>query len=469
MNIRIIKLVLLSWLMLLGMPTKATGQEEPSTYVGSWAGELSLGTQTLEIGFDFALAGEGLSAVMHSPDQGAFDIPAEVTLSASGVTVSIAGAGVSFLGTLTSRDTIDGTLSQRGNDIPLTLRRQAAAEQEASNRPQTPKPPFDYVSENIRFTGGADDVVLAGTLTKPRGAGPFPAVIAITGSGPQDRDETIFEHKPFLVIADHLTEAGFAVLRYDDRGIAESTGDFRSASSADFADDASAAISFLTSREDIDSDSITLLGHSEGGLIAPLTTRDNRNVSGLILLAPPIADMEEVARTQIRLQGEANGLTEEEIERRLGQAAQMEQAVRGTHTLEEARAQARRMIEEADIDEARRERGLRNVERSISPWIYFMWTYDPSDTLKVVDVPILALFAEKDVSVEPIRNQEIFERIKTQLDRKNWDSEIFAGLNHLFQTANTGAQSEYGEITETISPAVLRRIEAWLTERQTSG
>jgi len=468
MKIRSLGFAILGLLIMVWSRGEAIGQDAPSAYVGNWSGELAVREQTLEIGFSFTLTDQGLTAVMHSPDQGAFDIPASATVNSDGITVTVTGADVTFTGTLANANTIEGTFSQRGNSFPLTIMRQETAPvRETLNRPQTPQPPFNYVVEDFKFSGGEHNVTLAGTLTKPYGTGPFPAIITITGSGPQDRDETIAEHKPFHVIADHLTKAGFAVLRYDDRGIAESTGDFRSATSADFATDANAAVTALMTRDDIDPKRITLLGHSEGGLIAPLAAKDNQNVSALILLAPPIATMAEVARVQTRLQGESNGLSEREIQAELDEIDQMIRVFRSTQTVEEARIRARQLLDESDFDEDRRAHALRNIERQINPWSHFMFNYDPSETLRDIEIPVLALFAEKDVSVEPVRNRELFESINAQSDdAQNWRGKTFSGLNHLFQTANTGAQSEYREIEETINPAVLNTIQSWISDIQ---
>ena len=467
MKIRSLGFAILGLLLVACLPNRAVGQVDPSAYVGNWSGELSVREQTLEIGFSFTLTDQSLSAVMHSPDQGAFDIPASASVNSDGITVTVTGAGVTFTGTLADTNTIEGSFSQRGNSYPLIITRQdAAPEREALNRPQTPQPPFDYAVEDIKFPGGEDSVVLAGTLTKPHGTGPFPAIITITGSGPQDRDETIAEHKPFHVIADHLTKAGFVVLRYDDRGVAESTGDFGSATSLDFAADAHAAIATLMLRGDVDPRRISLLGHSEGGLIAPLVVRDSNDVSALILLAPPIVTVAEVARVQTRLQGESNDLSEEEIQAELDEIAQMVEVFRSTKTVEEARIRARQLLDASDLDEDGRAQALRNIERQVTPWNHFMFNYDPSETLRSIEIPVLALFAEKDVSVEPVRNRELFEDIKAQSDVQGWESETFAGLNHLFQAADTGAQSEYREIEETINPVVLLAIETWIADLQ---
>lgn len=470
MFIRIIALVFLSSLAMPGLSPPAFSQAGASEYEGRWAGQLDMGERSLGLVLNLSVSDGEFTASMDSPDQDTFGIPATAALTAEGIRIEVPAAAIVFTGTLSDADTMDTRFVQRDNDLPLILRREEhAPEREALSRPQTPEPPFSYISEEVSFAGGADHVQLAGTLTKPKGAGPFPAIVTITGSGPQDRDETIAEHKPFLVIADRLTRAGFVVLRYDDRGIASSTGDFGAASSADFAEDTLAAVDFLASRRDIDTDRITLLGHSEGGLIAPLAASQSEDISALILLAPPITTMAEIARVQTRLQGVSNGLSEAAIQAELNEVSQMTEVMQSAANFTEARVLAREMIDAAEIGEARREQALRNLDRRINAWSHFIFNYDPAVTLREIHVPILALFAEKDVSVEPVSNLALFKQVEAQMGTDNWLAREFSGLNHLFQTADTGAQSEYRDIEETMNPVVLDYIEAWIVLAQQAG
>src|SRR5512137_282753 len=257
-------------LQVLLVATMAIAQQAPPPIAGSWEGALEVGAIKLRIGVAItAQPGGGLSATMDSPDQGAFGMPLNDVAFADGVLrFALRRANGSFEGRLSASGTeITGTWTQ-GMPLPLVLKK--VEKLTRPSRPQEPKPPFPYRSEHVSITNAAGQAVLDGTLTLPEGAGPFPAVILITGSGPQNRDEEIFGHKPFLVLADHLSRRGIAVLRYDDRGVGKSTGNLATATSEDLAGDAWAAWQMLSARPEIDPKRIGLLGHSEGGLIAPM-------------------------------------------------------------------------------------------------------------------------------------------------------------------------------------------------------
>ena len=249
---------------------------------GSWGGTLDIQGNKLRLVFNITKTDSAYVTKLDSPDQGAFGLPTtKTTFGDNRLEIVASGLGLSYSGTL-EQDSINGTFSQGGMSFPLILKPVSMPE---LNRPQMPKEPLPYKTEEVMIANKKDDVYLSGTLTMPDSAALFPAVILIAGSGPNDRDETVFGHKPFLVLADYLTRNGFAVLRYDKRGVGKSSGDYRKATTEDFASDVQAAIEFLKQRNEIDKKRIGLIGHSEGGTIAPMVAAKNKNVDYIVLMA----------------------------------------------------------------------------------------------------------------------------------------------------------------------------------------
>lgn len=327
-------------------------------------------------------------------------------------------------------------------------------------RPQTPKPPFPYRTEEV-VVQSAPGVRLAGTLTLPQGKGPFPAAVMITGSGAQDRDETILGHKPFAVIADRLTRDGIAVLRVDDRGFAGSTGDFASATDDDFAVDAASNVAFLRSRPDIDPARIGLIGHSEGGLVAPKVAAKDTKIAFIVLMAGPGVPLSEVLKLQRAKLAPAMGQNPEQIRRLQDLLDHVDAAMRGAKDEAEANSRAVTVIKAEGGDLVRQPGAAESLAAQLSSgWMRDLVDYDPAPTLAKVRCPILALNGSKDGQVPPEQNLPAI-RAAT---RANPDVTIveLPGLNHLFQTANTGAVGEYADIEETIAPIALDTMSAWI-------
>jgi pimeloyl-ACP methyl ester carboxylesterase len=269
-------------------PSGASAQD--SSVVGTWRGTLVAGPQQLDIVFHLDVTDEGtLSGSMDVPAQGATGIPLTTVSVEDGtlrLTFPVPGGGA-YEGTLSADGrTVSGTFTQAGQPFPMELSRSDRAPSRPA-RPQEPTLPVPYVVEDLSFDNAVGGVTLAGTLTLPEGDGPFPAAVLVSGSGPQDRDESLLGHKPFLVLADHLTRHGIAVLRYDDRGVGGSSGDFSAATSEDFADDALAGIAHLANDPRIDADAIGIVGHSEGGIVGPMAARHSNSVSYVVMLAGP--------------------------------------------------------------------------------------------------------------------------------------------------------------------------------------
>jgi pimeloyl-ACP methyl ester carboxylesterase len=363
---------------------------------------------------------------------------------------------------------IDGIWTRAGYpDAPVNfVRAQPSAATQPRLRPQTPHPPFPYRSEEVHFANPrADAVTLAGTLTLPDGHGPFAAAILITGSGPQDRDETLLGHKPFAVLADYLTRHGVAVLRYDDRGVGGSTGPYAGATSAEFATDANAAFAYLRTRREIAPDAIGFVGHSEGGMIGPLAAMDNSQVVFLVLMAGPGTDIRSLMETQRRAIGQSMGVSNADLDRSAPIEAQLFAISASGLGEAEARAAAHAALTDAALTAAGIPVAQRDamIDRVMDPWFRFFARYDPAPALRRIRVPVLAINGSLDRQVVPAANLAAIRAALAQ------DSDVtiteLPGLNHLFQTAHSGGVGEYADIEETMAPAALATIADWINHR----
>jgi uncharacterized protein len=457
---------------------KASATEEPQRWEGSV--ELPGGMK-----LDFSVALTAAGGTISIPMQGVKDLAlSDVTIGESmGFTLPLgsekANAVWSF--TLTANgDLAKGTLNQMGQEFASTLKRLGAGETaKGMNRPQEPKPPFPYASEDVTITVADGGHTLAGTLTIPAGKGPFPAVILVSGSGPQDRDEQLMGHKPFLVIADHLTRNGAAVLRYDDRGVGKSTGDFQAGTSDDFAVDALAAVTFLAKRGEVDPARVGIVGHSEGGLIAPMVAATSDVPRFIVLLAGPGMPSVDLLVLQGRLIAEAGGMSPEEAKRTSDMSASILAMVAANKPEDEVKKALREAVE-AELkaspehkDKTAEElatltdQSMTQQWRMInSPWMKRFLAIDPREALRKVTVPVLAVNGGKDLQVPPKENLAgIAEALKEAGNAKVTTLEL-PGLNHLFQTSATGSPSEYATIEETFAPAALDAVTAWILKQK---
>lgn len=453
---------------------RPASEGSPEGVVGQWAGALDLGAVKLRLGLSVEAAADGtLSAVLDSIDQGA-KVPVDsVTFEPPTFRLAIPSIGASYVATLDGDGAaLEGTWSQGGRDLPLVLRR--TDEPLALVRPQMPEPPFPYESRDVTFVNATAGVRLAGTLLLPAGEGPFPAVLFVTGSGPQDRDETLMGHKPFLVIADFLARRGIASLRYDDRGFGESEGDHMGSTVADFAADAEAGLSFLAAQEEIDRRAVGILGHSEGGLAAPRVALGSPEVDFLVLLAPPAEPLVGLLVRQTEALLRATGVEGDLVERALAAQREDLELVRDGSIPEGRLAEllresyARRgadftnqELARLGIDPAAVEQGIR---QATSPWFRSLMREEPEKRLRRLEVPVLALFGSRDLQVDAEVNAEI-ARAALEGAGEGTEIRVVPGLNHLFQHAETGAPAEYGTIEETIAPEVLETIGQWIKAR----
>lgn len=436
---------------------------------GSWGGTLDIQGIRLRVVFNVTQNGQGFNTTMDSPDQGVMGIPVATTeINESSINFGLPAARITYEGML--KDTlIVGTFTQNGQDFPLTLTKQLAG-QIVVSRPQEPTEPYPYRVEQVNFENKMAGITLAGTLTLPREKGTYPAVILISGSGPQNRDEELMGHKPFLVLSDHLTKNGIAVLRYDDRGVGESTGNFSTATSADFATDVKSAIAYLESRSEIDTNAIGLIGHSEGGLIAPMVAAESGNVDFMVLMAGPGIRGDKLLLLQEELIGRVLGTPESEINRMLMTNTKLFQAIVDSKDDTNLKSELRGILEREGAIKipdgmTKEEIVTAQIDQFTSPWVTYFLRYDPSKNLGKVNCPVLAINGEKDLQVPPKENLSAIETAINQGGNSNVTIREFKDLNHLFQEAGTGSPLEYSTIEQTIAPIVLEEITTWIKTR----
>lgn len=456
----------------IALPVQSTPTSSP--VVGHWEGKISLGAIEMRMGLTLKADAEGkLTGTMISVDQGnaAMEIP-QASFKDGQLRFSIPKVGASYSGKLNEQGTeLAGDFMQGLLKTPLTLKKVKALTK--LNRPQEPKPPFPYTSEDVTFENTKANIRLAGTLTLPKGNGPFAVVLFISGSGPQDRDESLLGHKPFWVLADYLTRKGIAVLRVDDRGVAQSKGDFASATSFDFAEDVKAGVHYLKTRKEINPRQIGLLGHSEGGLIAPLVASELSEIAFIILLAGPGLPGEEILYLQGKLIAQVEGAKPEQVtfnenvQKRLFAIVKSEPASpQVVKKLQQALKEEMQKLPDDVKKELAKKGVLAQAELQLAsfakPWFKTFIEYDPRPTMAKVKCPVLAINGELDLQVPYKENLDAIRNALEHAGHDKYTVKAFPQMNHLFQTCKTGSPTEYGKIEETMSPEVLRFIGDWI-------
>jgi len=437
---------------------------------GAWEGTLN-GALRVVLRIDRRPDGM-LHGVLDSPDQGALGIEMDsVWVAGDTAHCEWRRLKASYVAVWSSdgRELV-GNWTQGAYTLPLTMKRLDQAPQ--YRRPQEPTPPYPYDAEEVGFPNPDSGFRLAGTLTLPRARGPHACVLLISGFGLEDRDETVFGHRSFFVLVDDLTCCGIVVLRVDDRGVGGSTGDPVGATSQDLAGDARAAIAFLKTRKDIDARRLGLIGHSEGGLIAPLVAVAERGVAFIVLMAGPGVPGDSILYAQGELILRAQGASETTI------AAQrrLQREVFATVREEPDTAKAAARIRAAFLEfasqlpeSARAGLGSSAIAAQIRqvryPWFRYFIDYDPCPTLRRVKCPVLAINGERDVQVPARENLDAIGQALREGRNRDVTLRALPGLNHLFQTCRTGAVSEYVTIEETISPAALAIVGDWVVAR----
>lgn len=457
---------IIAFLVFAVSAVKVHGQD----ITGQWNGILKILGIELRVVVNIVKSDKGYTSTMDSPDQQAKGIAiARTTFENSKLVLEITNPKVEYTGEL-KREIIEGVYKQGGQKIPLNLSRKEIVAKPLI-RPQEPTMPYPYYTEEISFQNRNAGITFAGTLSLPHKEGQYPAVILITGSGPQNRDEELMGHKPFLVIADYLTKNGIAVLRYDDRGFGKSTGNFKSATSADFATDVESAIAYLKSRSDIKSDKIGLVGHSEGGLIAPLVAAGSKEVSFIVLLADTGIRGDKLLLLQQELIARAMEGRDSEIEQTKLLMSKAYEIILQSTDPEKLKQDLTTYAKEVykGLPEKDRPGGMSEdefatsqVNELVAPWMQYFIKFDPALTLEKVKCPVLAINGAKDLQVPPKENLNAIKRALLKGGNNAVAIQELPNLNHLFQECKTGSPTEYAGIEQTFSPVALDIITKWI-------
>lgn len=442
---------------------------------GDWQGAISIMGQELPIVAHFTGEGPALAVALDIPAQGAKGLAMQnVSYQHPKVHFEIPGAAVAVFEGTVEGDRMAGDFLQSGLKGSFALQKQSAGQAAAVSEPVAvaEAEPVPYTEEEVEFTNG--EIRLAGTLTLPEGNGPHPAVVLITGSGPQNRDEELFGFKPFRVIADHLARAGIAVLRYDDRGVGGSTGDTNTATSADFATDVLAAVHLLKQRNDIDSGKVGVIGHSEGGIVGPMVA-ESGELAFVVMLAGPSMSGTEILYDQAAKILQANGASEEELRQQKAMQEQLFAAIRSGQGWDEVKAELARQVREAadkmppdqraaiaDLDQYANTQAEAQLSRSQTPWFRFFIDYDPVPALEALKVPTLAVFGELDLQVPPDSNLPGMEQAFIKGGQGKYKIVTLKSANHLFQKAATGSPAEYATLDKAFVPELLPLITDWI-------
>ena len=446
-------------------PAKAAAKPAATSDIdGAWLGSLDAGAIKLRTVFKIVNTQDGLTAQVQSPDQSPAWFPASaVTRDGSKLTIEIKVLGAVFKGKIDAGlTTVEGTFTQRGASIPLIVKRVKDGAVMEPRRPQNPVKPYPYREEEVTYANKAAGNTLAATLTIPPGRGPFPAVLLIVGSGPHDRDESLMGHKPFLVLSDYLTRKGIVVLRADKRGVGKSTGDLTTATTADFATDAEAGVVYLKTRAEVDLHKIGLIGHSEGGIIAPMVAVADPGVAFIVMMAGSGVPGDQIVVEQVRLIAEASGASKEKA----AENAAKERELLTLIEKEKDDAVLKRKLHEKLAAAGMSDTQIgAQINAVMSPWYRNFLTYDPATALRKIACPVLAINGSLDLQVPPAQNLPAIRKALEIGGNTHFEIDELPGLNHLFQTAKTGSLAEYAQIEETISPIALDKMASWILKQ----
>jgi dienelactone hydrolase len=448
-----------------------TGFISAQDITGDWNGALKVGGMQLRLVLHIIKTDAGLTATMDSPDQGAKGIPmSKATFENQVLTVELDAAKIQYTGTLDNKEVVTGMFNQAGQSFPLNLTRKAIEKVEVK-RPQEPVKPYPYYSEEVTFVNTKDSITLAGTLTLPNKTGKFPVVVLITGSGPQNRDEELMGHKPFLILSDYLTRNGIGVLRYDDRGTFASKGNFGKATTNDFAIDVESAVNYLKTRKEIDPKHIGLIGHSEGGIIAPIVALQSKDVSFIVLMAGTAVSGADLLLKQQDAIGRVSGMKDDELKITAelnSHIFKMVNEIQNTDTLKSHITKyllaKSKELPDLKIPEGKTINDFIDMQLAqlMSPWMLNFIRYNPASTLAKVKCPVLAINGDEDLQVDSKINLPAIENALKKGGNKKYTVKELPGLNHLFQECKTGAPTEYASIEQTMSPIALETMTTWI-------
>ncbi|WP_242155704.1 alpha/beta hydrolase family protein [Aestuariivivens sediminis] len=439
---------------------------------GDWSGTAKRGDKLITFVFNIELENATYSTTMSVPNFRISGIkPSATTFTNGALIIDGSNVGMSYEAEFNNElHQFEGTYKEGGLVMPLNLKK-GAVKIVDQRRPQEPVKPYPYYEEEVVFKNSEANVLLAGTLTFPNKNGKFPVVILISGSGPQDRDETFMGHKPFLVLADHLTKKGIGVLRFDDRGQGESTGDFGSATTEDFSKDVLHAIAYLKTRKDVDKKNIGLIGHSEGGIIAPLAANNSKDVAFMVLLASTGISGAELSVMQSKTLREFPVKDEEAYEKNTRKAIAIVTSNKSESEIEQELTTHYNdflipILASLNVPEEKINLFIeRQVKSSIKPWSRYFLQYNPSVEIEKLQIPVLSLNGSKDTQVNAKINQNGIRQALIKGGNKDYKIIELKGLNHFFQECKIGKMDEYRKIEQTFSPIALKEISNWILKR----
>ncbi len=442
--------------------------------VGKWSGSLEIQNTPLPLVFTIQEANSIYTSTMDSPAQGAKGIIVnKTTVKDSSVAFLIKNIDASYQGIIKNDTLISGIFKQAGYELTLELSK--SRKDKVLYRPQEPLPPYPYRNENVTFKNKHGNE-LSGTLSLLEETGvASPVVILISGSGPQNRDSEIFGHKPFLVIADDLVQKGIAVLRFDERGVGQSEGNFKTATTLDFANDVEAAVSFLLNKKNVNFNTIGLIGHSEGGLVASMVAARSKYIDFAVLLGTPGIPGDEILYTQSQKILEKSNIDKSRIDKISTVNRKSYDLIKKSKNQKQLRNELEHHIQKSissldllhqkpkHLDDQQYSQQL--VDQMLSPWFLFFVKSDPKKYLKKMKCPVLAVYGENDVQVLPDENLIALKKAFKKRSNKDYKIVTLPALNHLFQQSKTGLPGEYGVIKETFSPVALQIIGDWIVKK----
>lgn len=428
------------------------------TFEGDWKGELVIQGQRLPLLFYLVKDTNAWGGYMQSPAQGTMKIPLSmVSVRGDSLQIEVKSIGLKYSG-VRADSIITGVFSQSGIEVKMNLERSGGQKKEntVAQRSQIVLPPYPYDTLAVNIKNNYDHINLAGTLTFPKKPGKYPAVLLLTGSGPQNRDEELFGHQPFRVLADYLTKNGIVVLRVDDRGVGESGGDFTTSTIENFSKDAISSLAFLRKQKQVDTTKVGIIGHSEGGLIALLLAGQHlRGLDFIVSLAGPAYAIDQLMVDQLYSVGKAAGMGEKDLQKAKAINARNFAIVKGRLNVNDAYRELVRNMQSSGVNEHSKEME-RELFSMLTPAYRYFMRIEPESYISNINIPVFAAFGSLDVQVPAEKN------LKSLQDTLPTNSKTilkeYSGLNHLFQQAKTGAVVEYAEIDETMNPLVLKDI-----------
>ena len=450
---------------------------------GNWEGSLTIQGTELPIVFHIKKDSAGkLTATFDSPKQQAYNLACSDAIATGDSLVLLMKMINGKYEGLLSADgkSLYGQWFQGSMSLPLDMKKTSdAAAAKEIKRPQTPVPPFNYIAEEVSYSNADKSVQFGGTFTYPmnKPAKKYPCILLITGSGMQDRDETLFGHKPFAVIADYLTKQGIAVLRVDDRGAGKTTGNFSKSTTEDFEKDVETGIDYLKGRMDVDISNIGMAGHSEGGMIAPMVAAKRKDIKFIVLLAAPGIKITKLMEQQDFDVSAAAGVPKNDLELYRPVYRNLVAAITNENDIATASKKASDIFTDwqnkTAVNTVKKTTGVTDeksrsefitgfVTQMKQPWFNYFMKFNPADYLKKVHCAVLALNGEKDVQVAAGPNLAAINKILSENKATHFKTQSLPGLNHLFQHCKSCTVAEYGEIEETFSPEALQIIAAWI-------